>query len=270
MPHRARLVSILAALAAAVTWVGGSAAVLPNTLWGYYTMNCTFRLVDDTGKTVSGGGTIAPGDWQVILTSPVPFASVDLSGVYDLTACKGSVLFRLTGPGVSISMTLDDGDGDHGQREVTLLANSTYTALDDNNAAGTRTTFTTSGTVGAGATAGGSSSSTSSKGTTQKELAGSAAYLFRGALDATVYTTGKLALNRAGKVVSSLKQGKYTFSVDDESKTAGFTLKSLRGKPVTITSKVFVGTHNVTLTLKQGRWFYYSPGGKQLQFIVRS
>ena len=70
--------------------------------------------------------------------------------------------------------------------------------------------------------------------------------------------------------MTSLKEGRYTFSVDDESKTSGFTVKSLRGKAVGVTSAAFVGSHDVTLTLTQGRWFFYWGTGKRATFFVAS
>jgi hypothetical protein len=68
--------------------------------------------------------------------------------------------------------------------------------------------------------------------------------------------------------VTSLKTGRYTFSVDDESKTKGFTLQALNKRAVTITSGHFTGSQDVTVALKPGRWFFYSPGGRKTQFFV--
>src|SRR5205814_9339915 len=144
-----------------------------------------------------------------------------------------------------------------------------YTVQDDGRPAQTRRTFTTasSGTASSGgsaSTSAGSSSSTGSvKGTPSVDIAGSAVSLFRGSLDAIVFRNSRLSLTRNGQAVKFLKTGRYTFSVDDESKTAGFTLQSLRGKPKVITSASFVGSHDVTVTLAQGRWFFFAPGGSQ-------
>jgi hypothetical protein len=263
VPFYSTLIAVLAAAAVVVPAGSARQSVLP-TLYVQYTMNCTFAISDDSGKRVS---SIAPGTYQVYVETPLVFAIVDLSGIYDMTACKSFVQFKLTGPGVSLDTTLQQGDEDKELLNATFLPSSTYTATDLNQPSVARATVSTTAS-GAVNSPTGPTSSTSSKGQTQGELAGSAAFPFRGALDVTVYKTGKLAVHKAGKNVSQLKQGKYTFSVDDESKTAGFTLKSLRGKPVAITSNAFVGSHNVTVTLAQGRWYYYSPGGKQFQFIV--
>jgi hypothetical protein len=99
---------------------------------------------------------------------------------------------------------------------------------------------------------------------------GSAANPFRGSLDAIVFKSGKLSLSRNGKTVSSLKTGRYTFAVDDESKVAGFTVKSLRGRAVNVTTAAFVGSHSVTLTLAHGRWYFYWASGKRTAFFVGS
>jgi hypothetical protein len=264
-----RFSTLTAALGGAVILVpAGTArprAVLP-TLYVAYTMNCTFSISDDTGKRVSA---IAPGTYQVFVTTPTVFADVDLSGVFDMTACKSFVQFQLTGPGVALSTTLQDGDEDKEILKATFQPSATYTAQDLNQAGVTRTTFTTQAS-GTAAAPSGPTSSVSGKGSSQESLVGSAANPFRGSLDAIVYKSGKLSLSRNGKPVTALKEGRYTFSVDDESKTSGFTVKSLRGKAVGVTSAAFVGSHDVTLTLTQGRWFFYWGAGKKATFFVAS
>jgi hypothetical protein len=263
------LSSLITALAAAAVLVptGGAhpGAVLP-TLYVQYTMNCTFSISDDSGRRLT---SIPPDTYQVLVTTPVVFADVDLSGIFDMTACKSYVQFQLTGPGVSLSTTLQDGDEDKEMLRVTLQPSATYTAQDLNQASATRTTFTTQAT-GSAAAPTGPTSSVSGKGSSQESLVGSAANPFRGSLDAIVYKSGKLSLSRNGKTVSSLKAGRYTFSVDDESKTTGFTVKSLRGKAVNVTNGSFVGSHSVTVTLVQGRWDFYWGSGKKTTFFVAS
>jgi len=267
MGLRARLllIPVLAASLAVVPAAGARRDVLP-TLYVAYTMNCTFTITDDGGRRVS---SIPPGTYQVLVTTPMVFADVDLSGIFDMTACKSFVQFQLTGPGVNLQTTLQDGDEDKEMLSATFQPSATYTAQDNNQAGVTRTTFSTQAT-GSAASPSGPSSSVSDKGSSQEELVGSAAVPFRGSLEAIVYKSGKVSLSRNGKAVSSLKAGRWTFSVDDESKANGFTVKSLRGKPVAVTTTPFVGSHDVTLTLKQGRWFFYSGTGKKTTFIVIS
>ena len=52
--------------------------------------------------------------------------------------------------------------------------------------------------------------------------------------------------------------------------TTGFTVKSLRGKAVNVTTASFVGSHSMTLTLAQGRWYFYWGSGKKTTFFVAS
>jgi hypothetical protein len=240
------------------------------------------RVTDDPALYV----TFHPGPQRITVTlangTPVGTSSgaptVIPPGLYNLffddSAGVTGPDFRMKGPGVDVAEDMFYGEYPSATLTATFQASSTYTWR-NNEGPSVVFTFLTSagaGSSGTGSTSGstGSGSTGSKTGKASTDIVGSAVIPFRGALDATVYKSGKLALNRTGKAVSTLKQGRYTFSVDDESKTAGFTLKSLRGNPVTITSKAFVGAHNVTRTLKQGRWFFYSPGGKQHQFIVFS
>ena len=122
----------------------------------------------------------------------------------------------------------------------------------DGRPAQTRRTFTTaaSGTASSGGStstsSGGSSSTGKAKGTPSVDIAGSAVVPFRGALDAIVYKSGRLSLARNGKAVRFLKTGRYTFSVDDESRAYGFSVQVLKGKVQTVTTRAYVGNHDVT------------------------
>jgi plastocyanin len=60
-----------------------------------------------------------------------------------------------------------------------------------------------------------------------------------------------------GKDVTTLKHGKYTFSVRDGAHIHNFTLNGpgIRNKIITGTS--FVGTKTVTVTLKKGKYRFY-------------
>ena len=260
-----------AAAAALVTLAlaaGASArtSALP-TLFVNYTMNCNFSLSNDSGARISG--PIAPGDYQIQVLTPVVFALVDLSGLHDMTACQSFVQWQLTGPGVTLSTTLQQGDEDAETLRATLQPSSTYTMVDNNQPSVARLTFSTSSSGSAGQVASPTTSSTSGKGSTQQDLIGSAANPFRGALDAIVYKSGKLSLTKNGKKVTSLKYGRYTFSVDDESAKNGFSIQVLNGKKQTITSPTYTGNHDVTVTLKAGRWFFFTPGAKtKSQFFV--
>jgi len=270
MARISTLIAVLAVTAAPASDAGARASVLP-TLYVNYTMNCTFSISDDSGKTIS---SIAPGEYQVLVLTPMVFADVDLSGkpANDMTACKSFVQFHLNGPGVSLSTTLQDGDEDKETLKATFAPSASYNAVDLNQPAVARFAFTTSAT-GTAANPTGPASTATGKGQTQQELIGSqagAVASFRGSLDAIVSAGGKLSLTRNGKSVKSLKSGKWTFAVDDESKRAGFIVQALNGKPQTVTSPTFVGSHNATISLKPGRWFFFSPSGVKTTFFVVS
>jgi hypothetical protein len=202
-----------------------------------------------------------------VITTPFAFGNGLASCLY--------VQFHLTGPGVDLDTDLGQGDAEIEQHTVTLQPNATYTVQDDGRPAQTRRTFTTA--ASGAASSGGSTSSgpaTSSGGKTKGipsvDIAGSALLPFRGALDAVVYKNGRLTLTRNGKAVKFLKTGRYTFSVDDESPTHGFSVQVLKGRVRTVTTKAYVGNNDVTLTLKPGRWSYFTPAGKKTTFFVTS
>jgi hypothetical protein len=77
-----------------------------------------------------------------VITTPDPYGVFGDSGKNDLTACKGFVQFRLTGPGVSVYTTLDYGDSTSELYPATFQPGAKYTIQDDNNIAGTRRSIT--------------------------------------------------------------------------------------------------------------------------------
>jgi hypothetical protein len=243
-----------------------AASAIP-TVYVQYAMNCTFAITDDTGKTVS---SIAPGAYQVEVTTPIPFAAEDPSP-NDFTACKGFVQFQLTGPGVSVYTTLDDGDGGFYKFTATFKAGSTYIAQDNNQPSVAHGAFTTTatGSPSTPALPGGSGgSSTGVKPTVSHDIVGSSVVPFQGSLAATVDTAGRLALKRKGKPVGILKAGLYTFTVIDKSATSGFAIQKLKTAATTLTSVGYKGMHVASITLKAGQWTFFSPGGHPNYFIV--
>jgi hypothetical protein len=280
MALRARRLPILvAALAGAAVLVPAAGArsqqtVLP-TLYVDYAMNCTFTISDDNGRRVT---SIAPGTYQIHVTSVVVFATVDLSDFNDFTACKGSTQFQLTGPGVSVFTTLQDGDEDKDYFKETFLPGSTYTAVDLNHPAVARAVFTTTSAGNAPNAPASPSAPSSSAGkpSTSTDLVGSAikTYAFRGTLTATVDAAGKLRLLFNGRPVGSLKEGRYTTKVTDESRKAGvfFQLLNKSGAVVstlTASNAPFVGKRSSSLTLRKGQWrFTPTAGGRRSLFAV--
>ena len=165
-------IGIVALLGASVLGAQVARAEGVPTLYVSYTMGCAFTITGDNGATIT---VIPPGDYQVLVTSPQPFAEPDLTGQADPNiACGGSLSFRLTGPGVSIRTTLEDGDSAAEQFRRTFQV-GTYTAEEDRRPAATRTVITvaasapsTSGGSGSVSTAS-SSPSTSKSGTASSD-----------------------------------------------------------------------------------------------------
>ena len=99
----------------------------------------------------------------------------------------------------------------------------------------------------------------------------------RGALSASVSPAGALKLVYKGKAVGanlgSLKGGRYTATVADASKKAGFVLQQLGKngvvvKSLTVTNVPFVGKRTATVSLEKGQWVFASGSGKKTFFVV--
>ena len=285
MAARVRFVSALfAALAMAAFLVSSGSAgskaggqqQLP-TLYVYYTMNCTFAIFDDNNNPVT---TIAPGSYQVFVTTPEMFKLVRPGGVgvdniaaNDFTGCKGWVQFQLTGPGVNLFSTLESGcDAFLLLPSQTFKAGQTYVFQDLNQPAVTRTTINVALTGTPPVPTKSPYDKLSGKGSTQGELAGSGAAKFQGTLTATLSAHGKPALMIKGKPVSILKTGSYKFAITDQDSKGSFTLQRIKlgsgFKPNDLTGVKFVGRNSKTLTLKAGKWAYSSGHGTAYDFLV--
>jgi hypothetical protein len=197
-----------------------------------------------------------------------------------MTACKSFTQFALTGPGVNLSTTLQDGDEDKELDKATFQPGSTYVAVDNNQPGVARVSFTTTATGSASAVTSPTSSSGSGKGDVQSSLLGSSSKSsastttslpLRGTLVATVSASGTPRLTYQGKGVTSLKAGRYTVSVSDHSSKGGFIIQGVKQAATTVTGVAFVGKRSKTLDLKAGQWFFYPTfvGGKSF-FIVTS
>jgi len=261
----------LAVAGIAIGVPGAAKASLPTIYVNYNSTNCTFAVTNDAGGSVT---TIPPGNYEVDISTHDPYGLLETGGG-GLAFCGGYVQFSLTGPGVSLATTLDFGDGSSELDTETFQAGGTYTMVDANNPSASRMTFSVSTSGTAQSVTGPSSSSSSSNTTTNPSGSsnpntpiGSATVL--ATLAGGVSAGGKLSLKKSGKTVVSLKTGRYTFSVSDKSAKAGFSIQSLTGKPITITSASFVGTHSVTVTLVVGHWSFFSPGGTKTVFFVLS
>jgi hypothetical protein len=281
MARTARRVSILTAAVvfAAVLVASGSAATkdagLP-TLYVAYNMNCTFTIANDAGSQIS---QIPPGTYQVQITTPVVFADVDLTDSQGtMTACQSFVQFSITGPGVNLATTLQDGDEDYGLIDATFQPGATYTAVDNNQPSVARLVFTTAASGSPVIPTNPDSGGGTGKGSSQSDVVGSkstttttATVVDRGTLLATVSAAGKLSLTFDGKAVSTLKSGRYTITVSDHSKKSGFIVQESGNTANTVSTGVFTGKRSVTVSLGRGQWFFYpSFLGAKTYFLVSS
>jgi len=246
--------------------VSGSARAATPSLYANYSPNCTFAFVSDSGASV---GSVPPGTYQVVVYTPFAFSN-------GLASCE-FVQFHLSGPGVNLETDLGSGDSEVEQHTVTLQPGATYVVQDDGRTAQTRRTFSvaTSGSAGSSSNSGSSSSGSSSssgtsgtKGTASKDIVGSAVLAFRGGLDAAVSKSGKVTLTKAKRAISSLKAGRYTFRIVDDSQSAGLTVQPVKGAAKTLATARFTGRKSVTVPLAAGQWFFSTPGGAKHPFVV--
>ncbi|HEY3921702.1 MAG TPA: hypothetical protein VGL76_06260 [Gaiellaceae bacterium] len=246
----------LVALAAGFS-AGAAKAVLPSIYVNYNSANCTFAVTNDASTSI---GSPAPGEYQLVISTHDPYGLLT-TGSGTLQYCGGYVQFQMTGPGVSISTTLDYGDATQEIDQVTLQASGAYTMLDNNNPSASKFSFSAAATGSASSVASGSSSSKSTGSSSQASPVGANALVNRGALSATLAATGKVSFKRAGKAALSIPAGIYKLTVSDKSKSSGLLLQLGSGKPKTITARAFTGSHTVTITLKAGHWTAYSSSG---------
>jgi hypothetical protein len=268
------LVAVLVFAAAIVVpeaFATRSAAPLPlPTLYVEYTDQCTFTVVNDAGQAVT---SIAPGQYELDVSTPIMFRLLDPGGpsgnANDFTGCNGYVQFQMTGPGVNVFSTLDNGcSSDDVIGTWTLQPGSTYTLEDLNQPAATAMTITTlaGGTPQQPTTS--PYDATSGKGSLSTDLIGSS--VLRGTLQGKLAANGKLTLTLNGKSVSKLQSGRYTFAITDLDKKGGVSLQ-LNGKNVDATQlsgQAFVGTRTTTVAFSAGRWTVSAPDGRAYTLTV--
>ena len=242
------------------------------TLYVNYTMNCTFSIVTDNGTPVT---QIPPGTYQVMVTTPIMFKLVVPGGPGiddmtpgDMTGCHGWVQFSLTGPGVNLATTLDVGcDSNLLLPPTTFKPSSTYLAVDNNQPAVARATFTTAATGAPPTPSSSPYDATSGKGDVQQTLLASGSVL--ASLNGSVSSKGLVSLLERGHAIKSLPAGKYRFTILDKDTKGGFSILGPKSTKVSaLTSGGYVGRKTVTLNLTTGRWVFYSNVGKQSTFVV--
>jgi hypothetical protein len=245
-----RRVGLLALLVATVL-TGTSGAVVPGipSIYVTYSPNCTFTMTVDGGTMVTAasppGPALPPGQYQIQVLMENPAAGY---------SC-GTPVFTLTGPGVSSTTTFPQESILDNHVLPALRPSSTYVAEDENAPAATRVYFTTTATGSSISLLSPSSTTTTTKGgSTQTDIVGSGVLPTRGRLAAIVPASGRPALKRDGRSVTSLKAGRYDFAVVDASRTAGFWLERPGGKRVSLTGVLFRGHETRPVALTAGRW----------------
>lgn len=255
------LACLLLASAAVVGPASGAAdraaaTVLPS-IYVDYGDDCVFSMHADGGigltASAAPGTTIPPGSYQVVLRVP-----------QDAPSCP--LQFQLQGPGVQLHWDFG-GEAIGAQVTETLLPGSTYVATDLRNPARYRAVFST-------ATSGSSSSlvtqmpsSAGGKGQSSHDLVGSAILSYRGVLNLTVGGNGAPALRAKGKVVHSIKAGRYDLAVVDTTARAGLAVRKPNRSVLTLTTGGFVGKKTTRLALRPGAWRFSSSRGA-VQLVV--
>jgi hypothetical protein len=235
------------------------------TIYFVYAMNCTFTIQNDAGQTVT---SIAPGSYQVDIRTPIAFGTVPVIGLApgDMTACRGMPEFQLSGPGVSIFSTATAGCQSDVTFPATFQASATYTAQDNNQPTVAHGSFTTLAT---GTPTIPPATTASGKGIPSTDYLGSGLKQVKGTLKGIVSSSGAPTLTLKGKPVSTLKPGRYAFSITDQSPKASFgVLGPTSTTRDALTGVKFVGNRTQTLVLKAGRWMFYSSLGQIHYFVV--
>lgn len=265
-----RAVGIAVAVAVLLPVGGGSATIssIP-TIYVSYT-GCQFTMSSDSVASITSGTSIDYGTYQIEVTTPNSYSG-------DPTTCNNQsishVNFQLTGPGVSQTTTVGDGDGQSVTlTSVALPANSNFTATDTTfSPALTTITFSTNNTaVQSSSSVATTTTSTSSSGGCSVLGASSGCSTTgtgstipsRGSLAGIVSSAGKLKLSFKGKAVTTLLAGDYSLTVSDRSHKAAFILKGAGHPADTITTAAFLGkSKTVTVHLTTGQWYFAPKSG---------
>ena len=252
---------------------GASAGVATSrataTLAVTYIGSSSIQVKLGDGTTVRSGSVIPAGSYTLQVDDP------------DYPNPK----FTMNGPGVSVSSDLNSTgmgiDRPAFLGPYTLQTSSTYSVGDANMGSSVTISFTTSASATAsGSSSGGSSSSGSSSSgssgsssSSSSSSSGSMSSTMKmvGTLKASVSTAGKPALMFGGKSVKTLKAGRYTLTVADQSKKAAFIVWKLGSHAMTLSAVAATGSSSHTVTLSAGKWFFEGAmSGPRTYFTVTS
>ncbi len=208
--------------------------------------------------TVSGPPTVIPaGYYTLVFSGP--------------GGCIALPNFHLSGPGVHLISNMTEAQGQKNPSGVVLEPSSTYTWFDDAIPAVVHT-FTTSAQVeGSPPSPGVSGGATSIAGgtpVTSQDIVGSAIAPSRGTLSVALTATGKVRVVYHGKIVATLKAGKYKLAVTDRSSKSGLVLEKLPHTTRVVTAPAFTGKHSATVTLTAGKWLFSNGAAKTARTLV--
>ena len=85
-------------------------------------------------------------------------------------------------------------------------------------------------------------------------------------LTGTVGPGYTITLTKAGKKVTKLKAGKYTFVINDKASIHSYGLDGPNGFAKDFTSVSFKGTKTITVTLKKGKYKFYCQPHESTMF----
>jgi hypothetical protein len=268
-----RVPLVLTAFAAAALLTGATALASSKRAADSPTLDVTFNanntvtvaLPNGTPVGASSGTptTIPPGTYNISISDPT-FVS--------------DILWDLSGPGVKLVSSCSYGEEPAESWVETFAPNSTYTWQDDNRSPPVFTFVTSSTAASTGGapqaplTSTNPIASSSNGKASSSDVVGSqtgTAATLQGTIAATVSAAGAISFKFKGKAVTTLKSGKYTFKVTDDSTKAGFNVQQTGNTAHTITTGPFHGTKSQTITLGKGQWFVYGTFvGKKTYFLV--
>lgn len=245
-----RLLACCAALAAAAGCAGAAAADSSPLL-----------VVSYTGSTptvtLAGGAPVGTAS---------PPGTLIPAGTYTVEINVSSMPadFQIVGPGVNFL----DNEPSSEVYTISFAPGSTYSFEDVTDPSGTLGYFSTSTSTAPTAPAPAPTLSPTNE--SNSDLVGSATGSGQAStqLDATVSAGGIPTLLRAGKPVTTLKAGRYSFVIADRDPRAGFNLEQ-QGKPSqALTGGPFTGRRTLTLTLTRGAWSFYASPSRRSDFAV--
>jgi hypothetical protein len=257
----ARLVGCIALLA-------GLLLVAPAAQ-GHESVQLTLNVLFDATGAIN---VATPDGTPVGVTSGAPtqipagYYSIELQGP---GGCTLTPYFQLIGPGISLTDNMAQGEEWETEYVEFLQPNSTYTWRNSQFPNVPHVFQTNGNVIGTQAPRVVWTPPKGAKGSANSSIIGSAALPNRGTVTAAVTAAGKITLAYKGKPVTKLARGKYTITVDDQSKSAGFVLAKGKVGTLNLTDIAFVGKRTAFVTLARGTYTVATkPGATPTKIVV--